>query len=189
MPKRKGKTVHMEELSVEERLQEPDRCQAVWYDFVASWASGLSALDVGAGTGYGLDILQNAGVGPVCGIDPLPLKDYILSVPVEKLTGKSYDVVLAIDVIEHVAKDKAFLDHLIRVAKQKVFFSTPNWNVSKAQNAYHVREYTPKELVALVGKKKGVTVMYYTLDETGQPKEIKAPKDASGAFGVLLELK
>jgi 2-polyprenyl-3-methyl-5-hydroxy-6-metoxy-1,4-benzoquinol methylase len=183
MPRRIGKFIPMETLPIEDRLKEPDRCQARWYELVSTWCKGQSVLDVGAGTGYGLDILQQAGAFPVCGIDPQPLRDYIISVPVDQVTSKSYDIVVSMDVIEHVEKDVEFLQHLLRVAKSEVFFSTPNWNISKAQNRYHVREYTPEELFLLIWPYRRE---FYTLDDKNSPVEILTPQQAGANFGVRL---
>ncbi len=182
----------METLPVEQRLQELDRCQESWYLLAACWCSGRSVLDVGAGTGYGLEILQRAGAGPVCGIDPLPLRPHILPLPIGMAQSASYDVVVAMDVIEHVEDDVAFLENMLRVARREVFFSTPNWLVSHAGNAYHAREYTPEELLELIAgrgwteRDRVAESCVYTLGADGRPGRIASPSLARGAFGVRL---
>ena len=95
MPRNPGFAAHMHELTLAERLAQPDRCQERWYRWLAERLSACSALDAGAGTGYGVEILRAARFG--------------------------------------------------------VFFSTPNWNQWGSQNPYHIRDYTPEELMGLVG--------------------------------------
>lgn len=185
MPTRIGPVTRMETLSREERLLEPDFCQAHWYKFVAEKCYGLSVLDVGAGTGYGLDILQAAGAGPVCGIDPAPLRPYILPVPIREVTTASYDAVLAVDVIEHVEDDAAFFEDLLRVARKLVFLSTPNWTISQCVNRFHYREYTPEELSELLHRQKYPYALY-TSDACGIVSSITDLAAAANSFGVLI---
>lgn len=154
MPRRDGPVVPMETLSIERRRAEPDHCQEHWYHYATARLRGMSVLDVGAGTGYGLDILQAGGATPVFGIDPQPLRDYIAPVPIADVASASYDAVLAVDVIEHVEDDRAFLADLLRVARRHVFISTPNWNHWRCTNPHHFREYTPEELAGILSGRR-----------------------------------
>jgi 2-polyprenyl-3-methyl-5-hydroxy-6-metoxy-1,4-benzoquinol methylase len=189
MPCREGGFNRMEQLTRERRMQEPDRCQEHWYRLVASRFSGLTVLEVGAGSGYGMDILRAAGAA-VTGIDPLPLRGDITDMPVSSFSAKSFDVVVACDVIEHVEDDVRFLAELVRVARKFVFISTPNWNISHAANQFHVREYTPEELSALLAKHARDLVRVDSFSSNGQcaVRSVANLNEVENNFGVLIEL-
>ena len=63
---------------------------------------------------------------------------------------KTFDVVTAFDVIEHVEDDALFLDLLDTRARQAIFLSTPNWYIHRCQSRHHYREYTNEEFCALL---------------------------------------
>lgn len=140
----------MEALPLAERLAMDRQWQAHWYRHVGGLAAGKSVLDVGAGTGYGLPILRAAGAVDVLGFDIVEIGPEVRQSNVDNYPDSSWDVVTAIDVIEHVEDDRTFLAHLLRISRTAAFISTPNWNVSKAANPYHVREYAPQELEELL---------------------------------------
>lgn len=150
MPLREGGYVPLEGCSESERLVSEQQCQAHWYRHVGQFVVEKSVLDAGAGTGYGLAILRLAGVAKALGFDLIRIGSEVTKGNIVDYGDSSFDVVLAIDVIEHVLDDVEFLGHLLRVSKEFVFLSTPNWNVYHAQNQYHVREYMPSELRDLI---------------------------------------
>jgi 2-polyprenyl-3-methyl-5-hydroxy-6-metoxy-1,4-benzoquinol methylase len=131
-------------------MAQDKRFQKHWYKHVAAFVRGYTVLDVGAGSGYGLDILREAGAVGVKGCDPFPLRPDVIKATHEGWPVDGFDFVTAIDVVEHVENDVGFLFQLLRIARLGVFLTTPNWNVTQCANAHHVREYTPGELVALV---------------------------------------
>jgi len=140
----------MEGLDLQERLAIDKQWQAHWYKHIVQVEPWQSILDVGAGTGYGLTILSANGIARVDGFDVVEISQSVPCATISDFADSSYELVTAIDVIEHVVRDGWFLAHLLRIAKRGVFISTPNWNVSKAQNPHHVREYTPAELEELI---------------------------------------
>lgn len=152
MPLRAGGYTPMETLPLTERLAADRSWQAHWYRWVGAFARGRTVLDAGAGTGYGCDLLQAAGAAVVVGFDLVPISPRVRVAEITAFGDEAFDLVLAVDVIEHVANDWAFLHELLRVARWAVFLSTPNWNVSQAKNPYHVREYTPVELRDLLAE-------------------------------------
>lgn len=146
MPKREGGFVHMECCSVSDRVSNDKEWQAHWYRHVLPFVAGKSVLDAGSASGYSLPMFQRAGATYVEGFDLLPLNERVRQGRIEDYPDASFDLVTAMDVIEHVVDDADFFRNLLRVAREAVFFSTPNWNVSRAKNQFHVREYTPMEL-------------------------------------------
>jgi 2-polyprenyl-3-methyl-5-hydroxy-6-metoxy-1,4-benzoquinol methylase len=71
--------------------------------------------------------------------------------PVDEVPDKSYDVVVSIDVIEHVEDPAGFLAQLARIARTGLFLTTPNWTTSRCTWPFHLREYTPAQFEALLG--------------------------------------
>lgn len=136
----------------EEILSGRKPAQMGWYGFAADLVAGCSVLDVGCGSGMGLRLLS-ARASEALGID---LDDRLqrddVNVRIQSVTDvpdKSFDVVVCMDVIEHVEDDRAFLAELFRVARKAVFLTTPNYAVSRNRHPYHVREYTPGQFERL----------------------------------------
>jgi 2-polyprenyl-3-methyl-5-hydroxy-6-metoxy-1,4-benzoquinol methylase len=67
-------------------------------------------------------------------------------------TGPNYPVVVAVEVIEHVADPVAALRNLLSAATEEAWISTPNGINSKRppENQQHVCEYTPKEMTMMI---------------------------------------
>src|SRR5688572_28607579 len=102
--------------------------QMGWYGFLADVVAGQSVLDVGCGSGEGLRVLATRATTAL-GIDlDERLQRSDVNVEIKSITDvpdKSFDVVVCLDVIEHVEADRAFIAELFRVARQTVFVSTP----------------------------------------------------------------
>jgi ubiquinone/menaquinone biosynthesis C-methylase UbiE len=122
---------------------------------------GQFVLDLGCGTGYGVNTLSTA-YKKVVGVD---LSEYAVSharkinekldVMFSQARGESlpfkcetFDAVISIEVIEHVTKVNCFLDEIRRVLKKGGVFilSTPNREVrllplQRPWNPFHVREF------------------------------------------------
>lgn len=66
------------------------------------------------------------------------------------------EVVVAIEVFEHVANPQAAMDNLLAACTETLWLSTPNANVRKLppDNPYHVWEYTPDEILKFVRESK-----------------------------------
>ncbi|MEO1370216.1 MAG: methyltransferase domain-containing protein, partial [Acidobacteriota bacterium] len=143
----------------------------VRYAFAARRVSGRRVLDAGCGCGYGSQFLRRAGAAEVVGVDLDPAAiDYsrrhfggdglrfmaadVMSLP---FADSSFDVVACFEVFEHVNPPDALLAELRRVLHPDgvLVVSTPNALTYRADtedgsNPFHVREYTPTELEALV---------------------------------------
>ncbi len=119
-------------------------CQEGWHRLVSTFRPGR-ILDVGTGLGKIKERIPNCTTQDPC---EDVTADIHLAVPM--IATHTYELVTAFDVIEHVVEDITFLKDLCRIAIWRVFISTPNYNVSKAANGCHCREYTPQEFVDLV---------------------------------------
>lgn len=118
-------------------------------------------LEIGTGTGYGVDIIaphaeryvtidkcRSVELGDMpsnveflqCAVPPLPFED------------ASFDYVVSFQVIEHIKRDKEFVKEVYRVLKPggKFIVSTPNAPMSLTRNPWHVREYTPEQFSGLL---------------------------------------
>jgi 2-polyprenyl-3-methyl-5-hydroxy-6-metoxy-1,4-benzoquinol methylase len=191
MPRRVGAFIPLESLPRAKRVLSDHEFQACWYQHVSPLAVGKSVLDMGAGMGYGRRIMNAAGAMLVECCDLVSLVPWVKVGRIEDYPSSSFDLVVAMDVIEHVEDDVAFLAGMLRVAREAVFFSTPNWNVFHANNVHHRREYTPEELMTLVGSFAGqwTGLSYWGGDEhfsITPREETLPPDDACCNFGVLL---
>ena len=133
-----------------------------------------TALDVGFGLGYGLNILaikagsvsgvdvdpkaleycRNTIIGRNPRLDHLAVYDgYALPFP-----DNHFHLVTCVDVLEHVEDYHRFLDELLRVARRGVFISTPNRRPEYTnkdgtpKNYWHLREWSFAELDDILGK-------------------------------------
>lgn len=129
---------------------------------------GDRVLDVGCGIGYGLNLLS-IKAGEVVGVDvDAKAIDYCTAHVLNKnpklkelrhydgyhlpYDDRAFDVVTCVDVIEHVERYDAFVDELLRVAKRRVVFGTPNRRAEftnpdgTPKNYWHLREWSYKEL-------------------------------------------
>lgn len=122
--------------------------QIGWYEWIArTHVQGCTVLDAGCGLGYGLQILARSAA-QVHGqdMDPRLASERVRIGPISTLPSKAFDVVVSVDVVEHIQDDAAFVADLVRVARKTVVMTTPNWTAGRCVWPYHIREYTPKQL-------------------------------------------
>ncbi len=126
--------------------------QMGWYEFASNFVKGRTVLDVGCGSGDGLKLLSvHARHATGIEVDER-LKHEDLNIEIKSLPevpDRSTDVAVCIDVIEHIEDDREFVRQLVRVAREAVFVSTPNYAVSRNEWPFHVREYTPRQFERL----------------------------------------
>jgi ubiquinone/menaquinone biosynthesis C-methylase UbiE len=69
--------------------------------------------------------------------------------PLATIPSNSFDSVVSFQVIEHIQQDQLFLEEIYRVLKPGgvAMISTPNIRFSLTRNPWHVREYTPEQLL------------------------------------------
>lgn len=124
--------------------------QLAWYEYALRFVAGKSVLDAGCGLGKGLAILGSRAAH-ITGqdLDERLATERVLIGPLAQIPSKSYDVVTSIDVVEHVEDDANFAMQLCRIARDGVFVTTPNWTITRCEWPYHIREYTPRQLMSL----------------------------------------
>jgi 2-polyprenyl-3-methyl-5-hydroxy-6-metoxy-1,4-benzoquinol methylase len=146
--------------------------QLPWYAFALQFVTGRSVLDAGCGLGHGMAILRRAAK-EVRGhdLDPRLAADDVFIGDLELVRSKSFDVVVSIDVVEHVEDPGRFLGHLARIAREGIFLTTPNWTASRCHWPYHRREYTPRAFEQLL-RPLGTVFLY------------KGTPDGSAAYPV-----
>src|SRR5258708_4020800 len=99
--------------------------QPGWHNLFGQLFRGKSILDVGAGLGHSRQRVA-AGGNMVTLRDPAAEMPVDIRTDISAVPPKSYDVVTAFDVIEHVVKDAEFVAHLQRIARERVVITTPN---------------------------------------------------------------
>ena len=114
-------------------------------------------LEIGTGTGYGIDI-----IAPCCEsfvtLDkfaseattklPSNVEFKEATVPPLPFADESFDYVVSFQVIEHIDDDKEFVREIHRVLRKggKFIVTTPNRPMSLTRNPWHIREYTEQQL-------------------------------------------
>lgn len=139
----------------------------VRYELAKDYVIGKTVLDVASGSGYGADLLAQAGATRVLAvdIDQAALvgaqrrydRDNIEFIKDEaqelaKITTGSIDVVVSFETIEHLADSESFVRNIKRVlmADGLALISTPNREVFDQQNPFHIKEFSKKELIDLL---------------------------------------
>ena len=122
---------------------------------------GGRVLEIGTGTGYGIDIIapnvehfvtMDKTRSEELGVIPANVEFKEGVVPPLPFADESFDYVVSFQVIEHIKRDKEFVREVYRVLKKggKFIVSTPNRPMSLTRNPWHVREYTAVQFSALL---------------------------------------
>ena len=127
-------------------------------------------LEIGTGTGYGVDIIapnvkrfvtMDKTRSEELGVMPENVEFVEAVVPPLPFADESFDYVISFQVIEHIKRDKEFVSEVRRVLKKggKFIVSTPNRPMSLTRNPWHVREYTAEQFGELLSSFAEVEAM------------------------------
>lgn len=118
-------------------------------------------LEIGTGTGYGIDIIAPHAASFTTVDKHVPkgvsLPDNVefvqAKVPPFPFESARFDCVISFQVIEHIERDLDFVREVYRVLRPggRFIVTTPNAPMSLTRNPWHVREYRSDELLNLLG--------------------------------------
>lgn len=135
------------------------------YQQLAERVKFQPVLEAGCGIGLGTSLFQHAarcdllgtdldfrhvafarGMFPQCRFDVWDIS--------QGPYREKFDVVVAVEVLEHVSDYQAALANLVASATEEVWLSTPNrrnpeMGTDRPRNVHHVHEFLPQELLAL----------------------------------------
>lgn len=143
------------------------------YAFARRFAEGRRVLDAGSGTGYGAAELSQSAASVIgLEIDRDAVEFARSNYPLSNLNfeagsctampfaAQSFELIVAFEVIEHLAEFRTFLDECARVLTPQGLFivSSPNkkyYEASRAEtgpNPYHQHEFEPEEFQSELGR-------------------------------------
>ena len=96
------------------------------------------------------------------------IKEYLIDNMVDtKLPKESFDIIMAIEVLEHVKEDKLFIKNVYETLKPGgiFFMTTPNGDHVINTNPDHVRHYTKKQLLSVLNSSFNKIDINYTIFE------------------------
>jgi SAM-dependent methyltransferase len=148
------------------------RRHVVAYRFAARLVVGAQVLDAGCGEGYGAELLA-ASAAEATGVDLDAAvvahargrygrarfrQGDLLALP---FPDASFDAVVSLQTIEHLAEPRAFVAECARVLRPggRLILSTPNrltFSREGVRNPFHTYEFAPDELRALVASRSSI---------------------------------
>jgi len=164
------------------------------YEFAKQFAAGKKVIDIACGSGYGAKILADGGAREVIGIDTdgtaieMAIKNYSQAKVAYQqgnaesfqIDGEAADLIVSFETIEHLANQDDFLKNLKRNLKQDgyLIISTPNRDISKNKNPFHVKELNQEEFIAILQKYFQQVCLLKQVN--GMATAIMAPNKQSG---------
>lgn len=134
------------------------------YHFASRHIHG-KVLEIGTGSGYGIHNISQAATHFVTidkkKVDKSIVSDYdncsfikMKVPPFKGIQNDMFDCIICFQVLEHIPKDKLFIQEIKRVLKPNgiLILTTPNKPMTLTRNPWHVREYSSSELTELLKK-------------------------------------
>lgn len=135
------------------------------YEFIAERVASLHVLEAGCGSGVGTAILERK-TGSVVGTDKSQKNvDFARQMypwirfetwNINNLGPWHAPVVVCVEVLEHIADGEVAIENLLASAQDELWISTPNRRdkTTPPENPYHVQEYTPQEMLSMLGDRQ-----------------------------------
>jgi SAM-dependent methyltransferase len=132
------------------------------YSHLMKSIAGRTVLEAGCGTGLGTAMLERTA-HTIKGTDKLQRNIDFAKAVYPWIEFSTWDlnypsslrasIVVCVEAIEHVGNTQNALKHLLASAWDEVWVSVPNGTgkPSPPSNPYHVHEYTPEEMLEMIG--------------------------------------
>lgn len=177
------------------------------YVFASKYIKDKIVLDSGCGTGYGAKFLAKQGASLVTAVDidkkvirqcqkrysrVKNLKFEACEADIFQFNRESFDVVISMEVIEHVRNYRKYLREIRRVLKRKgiLIIATPNKKIfspglKKPMMAHHVKEFYSRELSLILKRNFSKVNMYGKFITNKQYLEEKKLFQESWKYAVI----
>ena len=134
------------------------------YENLSKILKGRDILEVGCGIGLGSALLERNNT--IVASDKLRTNIKIASAlypwvnfktsDISQTPLEGFEVTVCIETIEHIKNYRQAIQNLVNSAKEEVWIATPNRNnllhgQNKPYNDFHVKEFTPDEMLEMIG--------------------------------------
>ena len=158
--------------------------QLVIYKNLADYLKGEVVHDAGCGLGIGTNILDKKCFASGSDVSEKNIKIaggffpevHFFRWDLKEKNKAAYENLLAIEVIEHIEDVPLIIENLLLACSKRLFLSTPNRNnlrlgQDKPINDFHVMEYTPSEVLELIGDHEVILRDPFTFEKVGTSSE------------------